>query len=148
MTIKRNHFVSQVYLRGFCNPDGKLWVYDSLQGKVWESDPGSIAYEKNLYAVKLPDGSVDRETLEKAFGSIETRFPAFRRKVNSFSALHGEDSYTFIVFLALTRLRNPQFAKEIKANERFNEAVWQIRISSDPVIMEKAWKKANDTLGL
>jgi hypothetical protein len=148
MVVKRNHFVPQVYLRGFCNSERRLWVYDSLQGKVWESDPGSVAYEKNLYAVELPDGSVDCETLEKTFGSVETRFPVFRDKVNSFSTISGEHSYTFITFLALTRLRNPQFAKGIKANERFNEAVWQNRIWSDPVIIEKAWKKANETLGL
>jgi hypothetical protein len=36
----------------------------------------------------------------------------------------------------------------MKANEHFNEAVWQGRIWSDPVIMEKAWRKANETLGL
>lgn len=142
MAVKRSHFVPKVYLRGFCNPDGRLWVYDALQRKgVWESDPGSVAYEKNLYAVELPDGSVDRETLERAFGSVETRFPAFRDKVNKFSAINGEDSSTFITFLALMRLRNPQFAKEIKANERFNEAIWHIRVLSDPVIMERLGRR-------
>jgi hypothetical protein len=101
MAVKRSHFVPKVYLRGFCNPDGRLWVYDALQRKgVWESDPGSVAYEKNLYAVELPDGSVDRETLERAFGSVETRFPAFRDKVNKFPAINGEDSSTFITFQA------------------------------------------------
>jgi uncharacterized protein DUF4238 len=148
MAVKRNHFVPKVYLRGFCNPEGRLWVYDSLQGRVWESDPGSVAYEKNLYAVELPDGSIDRETLERAFGSVETNFPIFRDKVNRFSKINGEDSYTFITFLALMRVRNPQFAREIKANARFNEAVWNIRFLSDPEFIEKAWKKANETLGL
>jgi hypothetical protein len=72
--VKKNHFVSQIYLRGFLNPSQKLWVYDCLRGRVWESDPRSVAYQKNLYSVELPDGTIDRTTPKIA--RVHDRFSA------------------------------------------------------------------------
>jgi hypothetical protein len=144
MPVKKNHFVPQVYLRGFSDPRGKLWVYDPLKdGSLWESDPKSVACENNLYAAELPDGSTDRETLEKAFGLVETKFPALRGKVNRFSAINGEDSHTLITFLAIMRVRNPQFAKEIKGNEETNKAIWRMRLLSDHTLIERTREKTN-----
>ena len=73
---KKHHYVAQTYLRGFCNPEGKVCAYSKDKPeKSWWAAPDTVAFEKYYYSQPLPDGSRDNNQLEDFFSSIEQGWP-------------------------------------------------------------------------
>lgn len=74
--------MAQTYLKGFCNPEGKVCVYfkDNPTDFRWTA-PEAIAFEKYYYSQPLPDGGRDNNRLEDFFATIEDRWPLLMSKI-------------------------------------------------------------------
>lgn len=72
---KKQHYVAQLYLRGFTNPSGRLFCFDKVSGTAHPTSTEAAAQESNFY--EIPSGSFDGgvevpvNTVENALGSIE-----------------------------------------------------------------------------
>ena len=45
---KAQHYVPQLYLRGFTNASGKMFCYDKVTGKTYPISPRNAAQESNF----------------------------------------------------------------------------------------------------
>jgi hypothetical protein len=69
---RRHHYVPQFHQRRFANPDGRLWVWDKVADRVFQTAPGSVAVEADFYRLcgfeKLGH---DPFTMEKQLADME-----------------------------------------------------------------------------
>jgi hypothetical protein len=49
MAFVINHYVPQFHQQRFAGADGRLWVWDKLADRVFQTSPGSIAVEADFY---------------------------------------------------------------------------------------------------
>lgn len=71
---KRQHYVSQFYMRGFTNDSGQLFCFDKVSSKSHPTSTKAAAQKPNFY--EIPPGSfegveVPVNTIENALASIE-----------------------------------------------------------------------------
>jgi Protein of unknown function (DUF4238) len=92
MAKKRHHFIPQVYLREFCDPNdpGFLWMYKKEGGPIVRTQPVNVGVESNLYTVAGLDGESDTDSLENIFCKVEARFPEFAVKAKRVSLWSDE----------------------------------------------------------
>jgi len=111
-TPRRHHYVPQVYLKRFCSEDKKLnkiYVYDKIQNKEYQSDISKIAVEKDFYRVSDKE---DEFYWEKFYSeNIETKYNEIIEKTVSLSVLTIKDAYILnkelkhdIAFILCTQL--------------------------------------------
>lgn len=88
--VKNQHYVPRFYLRGFVSQKQKIWCFDKVSGKSFQSSILNLANENYFYDFD----ENDREQLvEKHLGEIETRFaPHLARLLKS---LH-EQKFSFL----------------------------------------------------
>ena len=91
---KRQHYIPEMLLRKFCNPDGRVWVAD--RGNVYETHPRNVFVESHLYTrsdfSKVPRGASHKAFLnsvgrgyeyEEQLGKIEScAAPAIERIID------------------------------------------------------------------
>lgn len=113
--VKRAHFVPQVILRNFIDPDTasrkfpQLWAFDRQEGRWFQTRPANVAQRLRYYAVPMPGGGWD-ETLEKTLSALEADFArVFREKIMKWRPLRGQDRYVVAEFVAASLLRTPRF---------------------------------------
>ena len=69
---KLHHYVSQFYLKLFCDESKRLWVWDKSSRKVYRTTPRSVASQTYFYRVPEFIGTdVDPLCLEKDLSSLE-----------------------------------------------------------------------------
>jgi len=56
----RNHYIPRKYLKGFCNPDGKIYCFELANKKTICTSLQNVAHEKGLYS-----DDVERELARK-----------------------------------------------------------------------------------
>jgi hypothetical protein len=115
----RNHFVSRLYLKGWTDPQDRLWIYRILVGHpnvpLWkQSSRKGVAYHEHLYTRVLTTGESDE--VEKWFAK-EFEEPAVDplRKAILGDRLSPEDWKCLIRFLAAQDVRTPARMLEILA---------------------------------
>ena len=115
----RNHYLPQFYLRSFVNKDNEdsFWVYYKDKKEPIKQTPINTGVEKNLYNIKMSDGSID-DTFERKFLSdIEGRVsPIICRLINSETSIQKHEIPELALFLSLLAARVPRsigMAKEI-----------------------------------
>jgi hypothetical protein len=107
--------VAQTYLRGFCNPDGKVCVYLKDRPKdPWWADPDTVAFERYYYSQPLPDGGRENNRLEDFFSSLEDRWPAVISKVQNREPL-GPQFQDLPSFIIMHRVRVPAARDAVEA---------------------------------
>lgn len=81
---RRHHYVPQTYLKNFCIPgekSGKIYVYDKVNHKIYKSDIGDIAVERDFYKV------TDREDIyywEHFYSKeFESKYPKIISNLNA-----------------------------------------------------------------
>jgi hypothetical protein len=104
---KKHHYIAQTYLKGFCNPQGKVCVYSKDRPeKSWWAAPESIAFEKHYYSQPLPDGGQDNNRLEDFFSSIEDGWPQLVSKIEGRERCKGGLDQ-LLLFAIMHRVRVP-----------------------------------------
>jgi uncharacterized protein DUF4238 len=104
---KKHHYVAQTYLRGFCNPEGKVCVYSKDRPThSWWAAPETVAFEKYYYSQPLPDGGQDNNRLEDFFSSIEGRWPPLVSKIQHQERYQGALDQ-LMLFALMHRVRVP-----------------------------------------
>ncbi len=72
-TPKLHHYVPRFYLRRFLDKDQRLWVFDKVTQKIFQTIPESIAAETHFYRIPdLIDTEHDSLFLEKEFSALES----------------------------------------------------------------------------
>jgi hypothetical protein len=74
--VKNQHFVPQFYLRQFCDPKGKLYVFDKPQEKVFPSPTEDVAASKYFYDLdpSMLRPGVNPQIVENALAKAETQY--------------------------------------------------------------------------
>jgi hypothetical protein len=110
MTSKRDHYLSQVYLRQFTNPERKkeLWEFDLDSGQVKASSPKESGFEYNYHSFTNEDGTRDEKTVQQALWRIENRLPAVYEAIRHRRGLSIEDWTTVCLTAALFRTQSPK----------------------------------------
>jgi hypothetical protein len=117
MSIERQHFVSQGFLRGFSAPDEKtdkfIWLYRKIPGtQPKRVSVKSVAWQSFYYEQETADGARDTDTVETALafflGVSLTRVPSFREPIR--------ELHTRIAQRALNSVtkRDPKLAKFVE----------------------------------
>lgn len=143
---KKQHYIPQVYLRGFSleyekgnksisNSKYTIYCYDlNAKKQNYESVPiKSICYGKNLYEVTGSSGEIVLPNyLERFFASIEKKFSEYRNSLESKAFI--EDNYRTKCFLT-------------KDEKVFWETYIIIQILRTPQILEMAERLSMETWG-
>ncbi len=93
---KNQHYVPQIYLRGFSSDSTGIYEYNLKQGKPIHRPVSieSICREKNLYEFRDNDGGfIWTNYLEETIGGIEGIFAEYRKRLLS-KAIHKENYKT------------------------------------------------------
>lgn len=124
MSIERQHFVSQGFLRGFSAPDGKtskfIWLYRKLPGTPPKRvSVKSVAWQSFYYEQETADGTRDTDTVEARFANIiDNIAPGVIRSLHarpgSVVSLTEENRGALAFFLGLSLTRVPSFRGPIR----------------------------------
>lgn len=124
MSIERQHFVSQGFLRGFSAPDGKtnkfIWLYRKLPGTPPKRvSVKSVAWQSFYYEQETGDGTKDTDTVEARFANTIDRIApgAIRSLVaipGSVVSLTEENRGALAFFLGISLTRVPSFREPIR----------------------------------
>ena len=132
---KKNHFVSQSYLRNWCDSQNNLWCYRTLvrhnNVAVWKKfSPTAVAYHLHLYS-QLKDQELDDEVEQWFDKEFEAPAQSAIDQAIRDSRLSSDDWNKLIKFVALHDVRTPARLQE--HIERFQK--WF------PEILEKLQKE-------
>lgn len=134
MTAKRHHYVPKAYLRYFCDKQGRVQVYlKDDPDRVIHQTPDNTGFHKYYYSQPSPEGGRDDESLEKAFSTLETKWPPIVEKIHRRENVNDsiEDIFAFI---GLQRVRVPAtrdaievaLANSVMATTRFMGSIGKL----------------------
>jgi hypothetical protein len=117
--VRRQHYVSQFYLRHFADPSGRIRATDlSGSGQTFVTGTANVALEVGFYDFDVAGQTVSTEdwlaTLEGAANLVITRLvddPA------SLGAMSDADEEALARFLAAFRFRTPAFRDYLKTTQ-------------------------------
>lgn len=106
-----NHFVSQGYLRNWCDSENYLWCYRTLVShdnvNVWKKiSPAAVAYHLHLYS-QLKDQELDDEVEQWFDKEFESPAQSALNRAMKDSRLSSDDWNKIIKFVALHDVRTP-----------------------------------------
>lgn len=117
---ENHHYVPQAYLRHWCGPDGKMWIYPLDGRPPFRASPKNFAVEKGLYdtsAVPHLTGFDHEGDLSKLEGLFDSRWPEIFDGIGRPATKMNLSRY-----LALTHLRHPRQKEEVrKVNAIFRQ---------------------------
>lgn len=115
---KLHHYVPRFYLRYFCDSSDRLWVWDKMSRKVYQTSPNGVAAQTHFYRVPEFIGSeVDPLFLEKGLSALEGDAAAILdqcvEQLASSAAferieMSDDDRWTLSSFLAVQFLRTAE----------------------------------------
>ena len=124
MSIERQHYVTQGFLKGFAAPDTRtnkfIWVYRKARGVPPKRvSVKSVAWESFYYEQETAAGGTDTDTLETGFAaSVDRVAPAIIRSLDarpgSIVPLSEEDRGALAFFLGISLTRVPSFRQPIR----------------------------------
>ena len=117
MTIRRNHYVPDFYLRMFATTDERIFVYDKLNEVERSQSTRDTAVERDLYTVVSPEGELIDDIETKLLQPIENAAaPILKTLVarkGTLPAGSAEIVGTFVALLSARVPRNIDVAREI-----------------------------------
>jgi len=149
---KWQHFLPQMYLRGFLDPDevskGQhvLWVYQPNAKPISRGPKGVAAHAHFYTATEL--GDEDRNAAEDALAQIESQAVARLEKLAAGDIkLTAEEKAEFATFMAITMTRTP-FFREAANTIAVAEQLYLMKKTLDtPGEMEKLLDRAETMYG-
>jgi hypothetical protein len=106
---KRHHYLPQMYLRGFAAGE-RIWVYDRVRSEYREQGLADTAVQKDYYTIIEASGAKNRD-LERILADIEGKAAEAIRLADQQSPLTEEQRAAIAVFVALLKVRTPNFEK-------------------------------------
>lgn len=115
---RRQHFVSQFYLRKFVNSAGELEVLDVPQRKILEPrTPKAVCYEEFFYGAAT--GKLDEvsQQIEKLFqqmeDSIAKQLDPIIAKLLNYSQIDDEEKWLIAFLMSMLWIRGPAMREQI-----------------------------------
>ena len=147
----KNHFVSQSYLRNWCDSENYLLCYRTLvphdNANVWKKvSPKAVAYHLHLYS-QLKDQELDDEIEQFFDREFETPAQSALKRAISGSCLSSDDWIKLIRFVALHDVRTPARLHEHleKAQIVFSEAIKKLQEDLPKRLLEQRQEYSNPT---
>jgi len=127
---RRHHFLSVTYMNGFCNVEGRLWVYRHDKPEAPHlSQPSAIGYQNHYYSQKLPDGGIENVLYEDLWGLIETVWPETLRAIRA-RRLSPAISFNALGMASLARVRVP-------AARECHEVILARKLRAEAIALER-----------
>ncbi|MDD4429358.1 MAG: DUF4238 domain-containing protein [Paludibacter sp.] len=106
----RHHYLPQFYIKGFCDENGTITVYNKQYRKFEKKSPKYIFFEANRNTFFDALGN-QGDTLEKLYGYLESTIsPHLNNAINNTTGVMEVETLRNLIFLAyLTKWRNPQY---------------------------------------
>ena len=120
MHNKKQHFVPATYLRAWCDPNYKpfIWVYPKNGGEAKSKSPKKIFWETDFYTIKRINGERDL-VLEHGLAQLESQFANLRdEKLSKRKPLTLQDKSILCTFTAAMYART-------KARRNHLQGQWQ-----------------------
>lgn len=111
---KKQHYVTKAYLEGFLQPgEGQLFCLMRHRAKSFRARPDEIAFEKNYYSFKMPDGTWN-DGAEKFFADkIENPgLPVLKKLAEGRTRLNLFERNNLALLLAVQEFRVPFHRRE------------------------------------
>lgn len=147
---KRHHYLPQLYLDGFTDRDGFLWVYDLDEHICQKQTPKNTAVIGHYYTFRGEDGQ-DRTDIEKIFANnIENKVKPIITKLDNGDNINPEEKETLSIFCSFMITRVPRFEKWVNISyaEVFKSISRSMLSSEDEVaeILELVTKETGEQL--
>ena len=128
---RRQHYISKMLLKNFCNDDGKIWVFDKTINKLYSTNPINLFVKKDLYTyqklsppiVEKPYISITNEyKYEKILSDIESdSAPIFNRIIEQVRKCRNprlsiSERNTVKQFISIFARRTPEFQSRLLSN--------------------------------
>jgi len=124
------HYLPQVYLRGFSTESGEVWRYDRASGALKLLPPRVIGAEKDLYAVVTGE-EVSQEIERNWFSPLDGQFGPILRKIREQKTFSANDLMHLANFVAYLRVRTPEAIRETELTIRQFES--QIGVAREKI---------------
>ena len=108
MKKKRHHFIPIVYLKSFCDDEGKVFVYRKDDPKnPFHQKPDKTGFHKYYYSQPIPEGGMNHDALENFFSEIESPWPSIVELIQQSKYVDGNKRGALFDFLLLQYIRVP-----------------------------------------
>ncbi len=140
---ENEHFVPQLYLRGFTNPSGQMFCYDKANAKSYSTSTKAAAQEPYFYEIPpTPELHVPINSVENALGAIERAWkPMLAELIESSDTgqISARQVNTFAPFVVIQWMRTPTFrAVGYEIMKQFGQSlVDQLVYLNDPEMVGK-----------
>ena len=106
----RHHYLPQFYIKGFCDENGTITVYNKQYKKFEKKSPKYIFFEANRNTFFDALGN-QGDTLEKIYAYLESTIsPHLNNAINDTTGKMAVETLRNLIFLAyLTKWRNPLY---------------------------------------
>ena len=111
------HYLPQVYLKGFATPTGEVWRYDRDNGALKPLGTPIIGAEKDLYTI-ITGNELSQEIETKWFSPLDGKFGPIRRKLEHRQEPSAEELAHLANFVAYLRVRTPAMIRETETRFR------------------------------
>ncbi len=105
------HYLPEVYLKGFATPTGEVWRYDRATGNLKPLGTPIIGAERDLYTM-VTGAEVSQEIENRWFNPLDGTFGPIRRKIEKGHAPSSEDLLQVANFVAYLQVRTPSMIRE------------------------------------
>jgi hypothetical protein len=125
---KKQHFVPKLHLKHFvgCEPEGMIWTYDSVTGRVAPSLPAETAAETNFYSVQNEKGEY-LDQIEGWLSGVESKASDPYGKLLRGEIPKGQQRADFATFMSSLFARSPAvrrlYGESLAANQEAQMAV-------------------------
>ncbi|HWR13331.1 MAG TPA: DUF4238 domain-containing protein [Terriglobales bacterium] len=111
------HYLPQVYLKGFATQTGEVWRYDRDNGALKPLGTPIIGAETDLYTI-ITGNELSQEIETKWFSPLDGTFGPIRRKLESRQEPSAEELTHLANFVAYLRVRTPAMIRETETRFR------------------------------
>ena len=120
------HYLPQIYLKGFAAPNGEVWRYDRADGVCKPLPPQVIGAEKNLYSLK-EGGVVSQEIENDRLNRVDSPFGPILRKLDNGLPLSSPEEMDLAIFIAHLAIRMPGRIRETELrNQQLNTVIGSV----------------------
>jgi hypothetical protein len=143
---KRNHYLPRFYLKGFCDTNSRVWMYEKNNpSQPVDGSPGDMAIVRKLYNLESSGNAKDE--IENYFSeSVETpASPPFKRLLNK-EFPNMQDKKTLSLFFAMLMVRTPLYIKHLKTQQSKEFNVIAKVSAANKDYFHSAYKKIHSNL--
>jgi uncharacterized protein DUF4238 len=105
------HYLPEVYLKGFAVASGEVWRYDRVHGSLKLLPPPVIGAERDLYS-QWEGRDISQEIENKWFSPLDSTFAPVMRKMLRHEQVNTAERRHLANFVAYLRVRTPAAIRE------------------------------------